>query len=123
MNLGIDVSRGSFVFVEQELVDTTKQAEIVTKMVEIGLPIEDDYLYKTFGIDKPINYDALKKQKADEMLLLQQQGQADKTAAEIAKKAKTEEATKFTNKEETTFFNRLKSFFAQAPQDNGAEEW
>lgn len=123
MNLGIDVSRGSFVFVEQELVDTTKQAEIVTKMVEIGLPIEDDYLYKTFGIDKPINYDALKKQKADEKLLLQQQEQADKTAAEIAKKAKTEEATKFTNKEETTFFNRLKSFFAQAPQDNGAEEW
>jgi len=123
INLGFDLSNGKFVFVPKENVDTAKQADIVVKMQGLGLPLDNDYLYETFGIKKPDNYDALLKQKADEKLLLQQQEQAAKAAAEKAKKTNTIPDNTFTNKEENTFFNRLKSFFAKAPENNGADEW
>lgn len=122
-NLGFNLDGGEFVFVKKENIDTTKQAEIVVKMNDLGLPLDNDYLYETFGIKKPDNYDALLKQKEDEKLLLKQQEQESKAAAEKAKNNNPAPETKFTNKEENTFFNRLKSFFAKAPENNGAEDW
>nr|WP_320037175.1 DUF935 family protein [uncultured Bacteroides sp.] len=121
-NLGFSLDGGEFVFVQKENIDTTKQAEIVVKMNDLGLPLDHDYLYETFGIKKPDNYDALLKQKEDEKLLQQKKEQEAKDAIEKAKKVRPV-AEPFTNQEENTFFNRLKSFFAQAPKKNGAEDW
>lgn len=123
LNMGVDVSGGKFEFREQTLIDTSKQAEIVIKMNDLGLPLDNDYLYETFGIKKPDNYEALLKQKADEKLLLQQQEQEAKAAAEKARKINPAPDMQFTNKEENTFFNHLKSFFANAPESHGAEDW
>ncbi len=60
-DFGIDISGGRFEFVDSRDVDTSKQAIIVTQMRQLNLPIGDDYLYRTFGIDKPENYEELKK--------------------------------------------------------------
>lgn len=44
----------------------------------MGLPMDDDYLYETFKVAKPANYDQLKAEKAAQRLALQQQLQGTK---------------------------------------------
>ena len=78
-SLGIDTTGGKWVYVEKEEVDRAQQAQIVVQMNSIGLPIDDDYLYTTFGIDKPADYDKIKADK-----------EASKQAIQEALKAKKE---------------------------------
>lgn len=113
--LGIDTGGGEWVFVKEEKTDKAQQADIVVKMNSLGLPISDDYLYGTFGIEKPENYDELVKRKAEE--------KAAMLEAMKAKEGKTDEdgevkETKGEKKEEKptdrTIYRRLLDFFASA---------
>ncbi len=55
--------------------DIYAQLAAVTQLKAAGLPISDEYMYKTFGIDKPVDYDTLKKEAEEKLKALQDQQQ------------------------------------------------
>jgi phage gp29-like protein len=59
VSFGINVSGGSFEFVEPEEVDAGDKMAIIEKLHNMGLPISHDYLYEQFGVEKPENYDEI----------------------------------------------------------------
>lgn len=104
--LGMDTEGGEFAYAESRSVDASKQIVIVEKLHALGLPISDDYLYRTFDVEKPDDYDELKAQQEmqrQQMLALRQS----------ANQREDEEAEEEENK--NNLKNRLRSFFAQAP--------
>jgi phage gp29-like protein len=61
--LGVNTRGGKFVFVDAVDDDhTTKRADILLKAQQLGLPIDDDYIYSELNIDRPQNYEQLKQQ-------------------------------------------------------------
>lgn len=119
-NLGFNVEGGEFVYAKKEEVDTDKQIVIVEKLGQMGLPIDDDYLYNTFGIEKPANYEQMKAEK-----------EAAKQALQQALSSKEDEATvpngsavgndKGSNTVQKSFKQQLRSFFGLAPLSQGAD--
>lgn len=63
-SLGYNVKGGKLVFVEPDNRDLTKRYSIDRGLKDMGLPIDDDYFYETYGIPKPANYNALKSTAA-----------------------------------------------------------
>lgn len=116
-SLGYNVEGGEFRFIEVKDIDKTVQLQVVTQMMDRGLPIDDDYLYDTFDIDKPANYDQMKaeaQKKADEKAA-QQQAVMRKMQERDAEALMNGEVPRDTDPR--TFWNRVKSFFSDAPQD------
>ena len=111
-SLGVDTSGGEFVCVEEKYQDKQVQINVVAKLKEMGLPMSDDYLYKTFDVEKPENYDAM---KAD---IEAQKEAAAERARLIAERLNAEP----TNEEKERFFNRMKRFFGLAPQAGASRE-
>lgn len=63
LKLGINTIGGEFFFPDPKEVDLTAKANMLVQLKQtFNLPIDDDYLYDEFGIEKPKNYDALKKE-------------------------------------------------------------
>jgi len=90
---------------EKDKINVAQQIDIVQKCNAMGLPIDDDYLYDTFGIEKPKDYNALKEQK-----------NAEKEALKAALNSDKEEDEKeHSNDNKTSFKQRLNSFFGIAP--------
>lgn len=121
-NLGINVQGGEFRFVNSKNVDKTVQLQVVTQLSEkLGLPIGDDYLYETFDITKPEDYDAIKaiqeqkaaerKEREDKMLQQLQGGKNDKQSPQDG-----EPSNQFGE-----FWDKVRDFFAQAP-GTGADD-
>lgn len=117
-SLGLNVEGGEFRFIEAKNIDKTAQLNAVTQLHEkLGLPIDDDYLYDTFDIDKPENYDQMKaeaQKKADEKAA-QQQAVMRKMQERDVEALMNGEVPRDTDPR--TFWNRVKSFFSGAPQD------
>lgn len=110
-SLGYNVEGGEFRFIEVKDIDKTVQLQVVTQMMDRGLPIDDDYLYDTFDIDKPANYDQMKaeaQKKADEKAAQQQA-----VMQELQQQGKSNPK----NEAEVSFWNKVKGFFSEAPQD------
>ena len=110
-SLGYNIEGGEFRFIEVKDIDKTVQLQVVTQMMDRGLPIDDDYLYDTFDIDKPANYDQMKaeaQKKADEKAAQQQA-----VMQELQKQGKSNPK----NEAEVSFWNKVKGFFSEAPQD------
>lgn len=59
--MGINADGGEFRYREDKKIDPNAQINIVTQLHNMGLPMDDDYLYETFNITKPENYDEQKK--------------------------------------------------------------
>lgn len=113
-DLGYNTEGGEFSYVKPKKVDKTTQLQVVTQMMDRGLPVDDDYLYDTFDIVKPENYDQLKaeaQRKADEKAA---QEQALMKQLREGKAKKTDEPK---NEAEVSFWNKVRSFFSDAPQD------
>lgn len=103
--LGFNTDGGEFVYAKKDKIDVAQQIDIVQKCSNMGLPIDDDYLYDTFGIEKPKDYNALKEQK-----------NAEKEALKAALNySKEEEEKGNSNDNKTSFKQRLNSFFGIAP--------
>lgn len=103
--LGFNTDGGEFVYAKKDKIDVAQQIDIVQKCSNMGLPIDDDYLYDTFGIEKPKDYNALKEQK-----------NAEKEALKAALTSSKEEEEKGnSNDNKTSFKQRLNSFFGIAP--------
>ena len=88
-----------------------------------NLPVSDDYLYEEFGIEKPANYEQMKKEQEDERT------RKEAAAAQIRKQEednkKTDEdgsgkETEPTPAQKKSFRNWLAGFFGKAPSDGGA---
>lgn len=110
-SLGFNVEGGEFVYARKERMEPTKQLEIVKGLHDIGLPMDDDWLYETFTIAKPKDYD---QQKAE--------AQAQKEAIRSALNEQQNEPPQKgnLNTDKKAFKNRLSRFFAIAP-NTGAD--
>lgn len=101
-NLGFNVDGGEFVYARHDKINPSQQIDIVQKLSSMGLPMDDDYLYETFSVRKPDNYDELKLQKEAE-----RQAMRDALAADKGDDKKTAQ---------TPINNRSRSFFGLAPK-------
>lgn len=64
-DLGIDTRGGAFSFVQPEAMSASEKADLFQKTLNMGLPIDDDYIYEQLGIEKPRDYEALKKEQEE----------------------------------------------------------
>lgn len=62
---GFDTKGGTFVIKEIKAIDQTTFNVHKAMRQDLGVPIDDDFFYEEYGVRKPDNYEALKKQ-ADE---------------------------------------------------------
>ena len=103
---GFNTKGGKFEFEKIEKVNPKDLLDTVTKLHTLGLPISFDYLYETFGIEKPEDYDGLIK-----------------TLNQKVKEQELNEVEPETNPvNKNNFLNRIKSFFVEARR-NRALEW
>ena len=123
-NLGFNVEGGEFVYARKEEVDPDKQIIIVEKLAALGLPIDDDYLYETFGIEKPKDYDKLKAQAQERKDALRDvllnKTKEDATASSAADDT-APTADNNLNTDKKSFKNILNRFFGLAPTEQGAD--
>jgi hypothetical protein len=105
--LGVDTTGGEFVRVEEKYTDKQVQINVVSKLKELGLPMSDDYLYRTFDVEKPDDYDALKRDIDATRLA------AEERSRQLADRLNQTEPT---NEQKARFFDRFRSFFGLAPQ-------
>ena len=105
--LGVDTTGGEFVSVEAKYTDKQVQINVVSKLKELGLPMSDDYLYRTFDVEKPDDYDALKRDIDATRLA------AEERSRQLADRLNQTEPT---NEQKARFFDRFRSFFGLAPQ-------
>ena len=106
--LGVDTTGGEFVRVEEKYIDKQVQINVVSKLKELGLPMSDDYLYRTFDVEKPDDYDALKRDIEATRIA------AEERASSFADQLNRQQPS---NEEKMRFFDRFKCFFGLAPQD------
>lgn len=74
-SLGFPVDGGSFIHEErEESVPITDRVNAIVRLKkEAGLPMDDDYLYETFNIPKPADYEQQKKKIEDQANAAMQQ--------------------------------------------------
>ncbi len=126
-DLGFNVAGGSFYFPERKVIDDTTRANILVQLSNtFKLPIDDDYLYEQFGIDKPADYDAVKAQALQRALELEQRIQGKDAPDEDPQDAPEgedddKEDDKEQPKDNKSLRNRLRAFFGRAPQGDGAD--
>jgi len=109
-NFGINTDEGEFNFVSPEKIDLDKFMDILLKAKQMGVPIDDDFIYEKFGIEKPREYNKKTKQKQGK----QEMNELDQSKSKIRKRSE------YSNKRKNSFLNRLFNFFVQAPIGNGA---
>ena len=63
-SFGFSTEGGSFEY-ESEEVDIDKKLSQVEKLMSLGLPVSHDYLYETFGVEKPKDYNSRIKAKEE----------------------------------------------------------
>ena len=111
-SLGVNTEGGEFVRVEAKYQDKQVQINVVSKLKEMGLPMSDEYLYKTFDVEKPDDYDARKATIEAEA------AEKAERARQLADRLNQEP----TNEEKRTFLDRFRSFFGLAPQGGAAKD-
>lgn len=112
-SLGFNVEGGEFVYAKKDKINPAQQIDIVQKLSSMGLPIDDNYLYETFCVAKPDNYEQLKEEKEAAKAAFREQ--LDLQGNNDNKKKQDK------NTDKTAFKQHLKSFFGLAPQhDKGA---
>ena len=111
--MGINTRGGKFVFVDPKYTDLQSKMNILSKLHNtFALPVSDDYLYETFGIDKPDNYDKLKDEST------QKQKKTDLKPALAIKPNEPEQKA-----DKRTFFHAVRDFFARAPRRGAPLSW
>ena len=119
LRMGINTEGGAFCFPEPKETDPATKISILTQLKKnFNIPIDDDYLYEEFGIDKPVNYEQLKAK----------QREAAQTAIIPVLEKEPEPVDKKQEKEPTqqqkkNFRNWLKDFFVKAPDAGAALDW
>lgn len=121
--LGFNVEGGEFVYARKEAVDTDRQIVIVEKLNQMGLPIDDDYLYNTFGIEKPRNYDQMKAEKEAQRQMMREAmshpGEGEEGDTQSDHNVHQAHGLR-SDDDKTPFKQRMRSFFGLAPNTSGA---
>ncbi len=122
--LGFDTAGGEFIYARKDRLDPTTNLQIVQGLHAIGLPMDDDWLYETFSIQKPDNYDAVKAQREAERAALQKALNAphdsqeecdDKNSNEPTDEPTEKPVKQNLNGVQKSLRNRLSRFFSLAP--------
>lgn len=112
-SLGFNVDGGEFVYAKKDKIIPSQQIDIVQKLKAMGLPMDDDWLYETFGVEKPKDYD---QQKADALAQKEAIRQSLQEGTDKHEDEHEEDPSKQNlNTDKKAFKNRLKSFFGIAP--------
>ncbi len=111
-DLGFNVEGGEFVYAKKDKINPSQQIDIVQKLSSMGLPIDDDYLYETFCIAKPDNYDELKAQKEAERAAMRNALNAPDDDGHNHKEDNKKDGS---NTVQKTIKNHLRGFFGLAP--------
>lgn len=120
--MGIDTAGGSFCFPEKKDIDPTAKVNILTQLqTTFRLPVSDDYLYEEFGIEKPANYDELKKQ--EDIIPNGDTRKPVDISTQEDPEENPDEPPAATPEQKKTFGNWLRSFFVRAPQDGADLDW
>lgn len=126
-NLGMNTAGGEFSFVVPQDKDLSARILIDMQLKNSGLPMSDDYFYETYGVDKPDNYEELKKAKAARMPDIngkpedkkEPEGSTEEEEKEAGKGESPEEkAEKKKEKIWKNLFSGLSGFFQDAPGKN-----
>ncbi|MBQ0075091.1 MAG: DUF935 family protein [Prevotella sp.] len=113
-DLGFNIEGGEFVYAKKEKMDPKQQLEIVQGLKNMGLPMDDDWLYETFSVEKPKDYDQQKAEAEARKDALRQSLQ-NATVPEGSPSDKDR-----LNTDKKPFKNILNRFFGLAP-DHGAD--
>lgn len=108
---GFKIGDGEFSFVEAENIPKEKLIDIHVKLKNL-IPMDDDFLYETYGVPKPDNYDEIMRQREEErQLLLQPPGDDDPLDDEDKQK----KVKNLNTAKELKLLRRVLSFFVAAP--------
>jgi len=128
---GIDTQGGWFIIQGEETELTKAESFTIHKGLsnDIGLPIEDDFWYETYGVPKPDNYDQM---KAEKLAKKEMETDPAKTKGKkpTVKKNKTDddedielaegdelEIARTLDQKVSAFIKKLASFFVKAPAE------
>lgn len=122
--LGINTAGGEFFFPDPKDVDLTNKANILVQLkTSFNLPIDDDYLYKEFGIEKPKDYDTLKTAVGSNAANLQPDPISIDTQP-TPPPADPNSANRVNSvKKKKTIAAWFRDFFARASRDGAPLEW
>lgn len=117
-HMGINTAGGVFCFPEKKETDSTTKLNIITTLKKnFNLPVSDEYLYEEFGIEKPDNYEQIKKEQNEQNQHNNVPAQISDTDKEEKREGKTQEPTPAQKK---SLRNWIASFFGKAPSGDGA---
>lgn len=120
--MGINTAGGKFVFPEPKDIDLASEMNIMSQLkTTFNLPIDDDFLYEKFGVDKPKNYEKLKAEANKKEFTPKQLPTPSKE--ELEDEHDDDTVPEPTPKQKKNFAAWLKSFFVHAPVKDGALEW
>ena len=127
--LGFNTEGGKFVYAANDKINASQHINIVSQLNAMGLPMDHDYLYETFAIRKPDNYDEIIADKEAQKAAMRAALTADPNDGnddpedsedpEDSKATKDPKDPKDPKKEK--FKQSLRRFFGLAPQDHGAD--
>ena len=138
--LGIDTRGGEFCYPEKKDIDPTSKVNIITQLkTGFNLPISDDWLYEEFGIEKPEGYEAIKQRQEEEEREAREKEEL-MAAASLVRQTDDGDPDPDDDtepdpdpqkggqdapaKKKRSFKDRLRDFFAPAPQSGGADlDW
>lgn len=136
LSMGINTAGGEFYYPEQKDIDPTSKINIITQLkTGFDLPMDDDYLYEEFGIEKPADYENMKRRQEEERL---KREEAEQRAASLIRQSDDDEPdididddTGDRSKQEPdtparkkSLRNILRRFFGAAPLHDGADlDW
>lgn len=121
-HMGIDTSGGKFCFPEKKDVDPNTEMSVLTQLhTTFSLPVDDDYLYEKFGIEKPKDYDRQKQRQEEDRKIKQQAMMQPKEEEEEGNTG--EEQNPNPKGKSAKLKDRLRSFFVKAPQDGARLDW
>lgn len=123
-HMGINTAGGKFCFPEKKDVDPNTAMSVLTQLhTTFSLPIDDDYLYEKFGVEKPKNYEQQKKLQLEEKKArkeaLQQQNKEEKNPNGSPQSSNSHASRPQTSK----LKDRLRSFFVKAPKGGAHLDW
>jgi phage gp29-like protein len=101
--LGYNTDGGEFVYAKVDDIEPTQMLAVVQGLKNMGLPMEDDWLYETFKVQKPANYN-------EQIAAAKAQKDAIRQALEHSDKDNKDD------KDKNEVKNALRSFFGLAPQ-------
>ena len=135
LSMGINTAGGEFYYPERKDIDPTAKINIITQLkTGFDLPMDDNYLYEEFGIEKPADYDNMKRRQEEE----RRKREEEQRAASLIKQFDGDEPPSQNDddsgnnknvdaadaSQKSSFRNRLLRFFGIAPYNGGADlDW